>query len=41
MKKGKELAEDPEFQARVASGQVQTLVKNDHASRYRIASLYV
>lgn len=27
MKKGKELAEDPEFQARVASGQVQTLVK--------------
>lgn len=36
MKKGKELAEDPEFQARVASGQVQTLVKNENAAEVKI-----
>ena len=35
MKKGKELAEDPEFQARVASGQVQTLVKNENAAEVK------
>ena len=32
---GKELAEDPEFQARVASGQVQTLVKNENAAEVK------
>lgn len=35
MKKGKELAGDPEFQARVASGQVQTLVKNENAAEVK------
>ena len=30
-----ELAEDPEFQARVASGQVQTLVKNENAAEVK------
>ena len=35
MKKGKELAEDPEFQARVASGQVQTLVNNETAAEVK------